>query len=168
VAEIEGLVAFDRILEGEVILSQRWTEPEEAVAGLDIPEGHEAIAVQVAVPPGVAGHIRTTDRVSLIAHLTGATTTEDEDDVEVADEARAEYLLQDIEVLAVGQRTVTEEEDGAAAPDTSQVLLTVALEPEDAERLVFAINEASLYFTLLPEGAEPAQTPGRTFENLFN
>jgi hypothetical protein len=33
---------------------------------------------------------------------------------------------------------------------------------------VFAINEASLYFTLLPEGAEPGQTPGRTFENLFN
>jgi pilus assembly protein CpaB len=165
-AEIEGLVAFDRILEGEVILSQRWTEPEDAAAGLDIPEGHEAIAVQVAVPPGVAGHVRTTDRVSLIAHLTGA-ATEDDEEGEAAEETRAEYLLQDIEVLAVGQRTVSEEEDGAGQ-DTSQVLLTVALEPDDAERLVFAINEASLYFTLLPDGAEPAQTPGRTFDNLFD
>jgi pilus assembly protein CpaB len=166
-AEIEGLVAFDRILEGEVILSQRWTEPEDAVAGLDIPEGHEAIAVQVAVPPGVAGHIRTSDRVSLIAHLTGAAVEGEDDEAEAAEETRAEYLLQDIEVLAVGQRTVSEEEDGAGQ-DTSQVLLTIALEPEDAERLVFAINEASLYFTLLPEGAEPAQTPGRTFDDLFN
>jgi pilus assembly protein CpaB len=164
VGEIEGLVALDRILEGEVILSQRWGEPEEAVAGLDIPDGFEAIAVQVGVPPGVAGHVRAADRVSLIAHVTGAAAEQDED-AEAADETRAEYLLQDIEVLGVGQRTSAEDDDGQ---ESSQVLLTVALEPEDAERLVFAINEASLHFTLLPEGAEPAQTPGRTFDNLFN
>jgi pilus assembly protein CpaB len=162
--EIEGLVAFDRILEGEVILSQRWAEAEEAVAGLDIPEGFEAIAVQVGVPPGVAGHIRATDRVSLIAHVSGA-ATDDEEGAEAAEEARAQYLLQDIEVLGVGQRTTAEDEGGQ---ESSQVLLTVALEPEDAERLVFAIHEASLYFTLLPEDAEPTETPGRTFDDLFN
>jgi pilus assembly protein CpaB len=162
--EIEGLVAVDRILEGEVILSQRWSEPDEAVSGLDIPEGFEAISVQVGVPPGVAGHVRATDRVSLIAHVTG-TTAEQEDGAEAAEETRAQYLLQDIEVLGVGQRTAADDEDGQ---ESSQVLLTVALEPEDAERLVFAINEAALHFTLLPEGAEPAETPGRTFEDLFN
>jgi hypothetical protein len=48
------------------------------------------------------------------------------------------------------------------------VLMTVALEPEDAERLVFAIENASLYFTLLPEDAEPQDTPGRTLDDLFS
>jgi Flp pilus assembly protein CpaB len=108
------------------------------------------------------------DRVSLIATLEapGTTTTEPDGTVtEEPGEVRTQYLLQSIEVLAIGQRTTQAE--GEAAPQGS-VLMTVALQPEDAERLVFAIENASLYFTLLPEDAEPQDTPGRTLEDLFS
>lgn len=170
--QIEGLVAVDRILTGEILLRERWGSQEDVSVAFEIPEGFEAIAVEVGIPPGVAGYIRAGDRVSLIATVEapGATTTDDGGTVtEEAGEVRSQYLLQGIEVLAVGQRTI--EAEGEAAPQGS-VLMTVALEPEDAERLVFAINNASLYFTLLPddlpEDAEPQDTPGRTLDDLFS
>jgi pilus assembly protein CpaB len=170
--QIEGLVAIDRVLTGEILLRERWGSQEDVSVAFEIPDGFEAIAVEVGIPPGVAGYIRAGDRVSLIATVEapGTTTTDDEGTVtEEPGEVRSQYLLQGIEVLAVGQRTI--ETEGEQTPQGS-VLMTVALEPEDAERLVFAINNASLYFTLLPddlpEDAEPLDTPGRTLDDLFS
>lgn len=170
--QIAGLVALERILEGEVIVRQRWADPAAVVATLDIPDGFEALSVQVEIPPGVAGFVRPGDSVSLIATLerlgevtvdpvTGAETTEEP-------EVFTQYLIQGIEVLSVGQRVTTQEGDDGVEVPTTQVLLTVALEPVDAERMVAAIQSASLYFTLLPEDAEPAATPGRTLDDLFD
>jgi pilus assembly protein CpaB len=166
--QIEGLVALERILTGEIVLRERWGSVEDAAVAFEIPDGFEALAVEVGIPPGVAGYIRAGDRVSLIATVAapGATVTDPDGTVtEEQGELRSQYLLQGIEVLAVGQRRTETGED--AAPGGS-VLMTVALEPEDAERLVFAIENASLYFTLLPEDAEPQETPGRTLDDLFS
>ena len=125
--------------------------------------------MQVGIPAGVAGFIRAGDLVSLIATVEtpGVTTTDADGNVsEEPGEVRTQYLLQGIEVLAVGRRTVAAEEDDQAPIDS--VLLTIALQPEDAERTVFAVENALLYFTLLPDGADPQGTPGRTIDDLFD
>jgi pilus assembly protein CpaB len=166
--QIEGLVALERVLTGEIVLRERWGSVEDAAVAFEIPDGFEALAVEVGIPPGVAGYIRAGDRVSLIATIAapGATTTDPDGTVtEEQGELRSQYLLQSIEVLAVGQRRAEAGDDDAPG---GSVLMTVALEPEDAERLVFAIENASLYFTLLPEDAEPQETPGRTLDDLFS
>ena len=168
--QIAGLVTEDRILPDEVIVRGRWVDPALVEAVFDIPEGFEALSVEVGIPPGVAGFVRAGDQVSLIATVetpVATTTEEDGTVVEEPGEVQTQYLLQGVEVLAVGQRVVTEEGDDGVQQPASQVLLTVALEPEDAERMVFAIQNALLYFTLLPEDAEPAETPGRTLTDLF-
>jgi pilus assembly protein CpaB len=166
--QIEGLVAVDRILPDEIVLADRWGTTEEVSVGFTIPAGFEAVAVEVAIPPGVAGYVRAGDQVSLVATVEAAgdtTTAEDGTVTEAAGDVRSQYLLQGVEVLAVGQRTVeTDEAQGAQAG----VLMTVALEPEDVERLVFAIENGSLYFTLLPDDAEAQDTPGRTLDDLFS
>lgn len=170
--QIEGRVAAARIMENEVLVLGRWVDPDDVdTAELEIPDDFEALSVQVGIPPGVAGFIRPGDRVSLIATVErpGETITEEDGTViEEESEFRTQYLLQDIQVLAAGRRVETEEGEGDVEESGGDVLLTVALEPEDAERLVFAIETASLYFTLLPEGAEPEDTPGRTIDDLFD
>ncbi|MFP4636232.1 MAG: Flp pilus assembly protein CpaB [Nitriliruptoraceae bacterium] len=170
--QLEGLVALSPILENEVLSLGRWGDPDEVDAPeLDIPEDFEAISVQVGIPPGVAGFIQAGDQVSLIATTEAPGETEVEDDgtvVEEEPEFRSQYLLQDIQVLAAGQRVVTEEGDEDVEESEGQVLLTLALEPEDAERLALAIETSSLYFTLLPDDAEPQETPGRTLDDLFD
>lgn len=168
--QIDGLVALERVLQGEVLVVGRWGDAVAAQNQLEIPEGFEAVSVQVGLPPGVAGFVQGGDRVSLVAHVSGAGQgAEGEDEgVEVADESRSQYLLQDVAVLSVGQRVTTADGEEATQEGSSGILMTVALEPQDIEKLVFAINEASLYFTLLPEDAEPQDTPGRTFADLFS
>jgi pilus assembly protein CpaB len=168
--EISGRVAAVQIFQGEIIVSQRFVTPGAAVKGvLPIPEGRQAISVQVATPPGVAGFIQPGDRISLIIHIARPGNTA------ATSGPIARYLLQNIDVLAVGTRIVGAglapgtAGDAAAAPaDTGCCLLTVALTPGQAEQLVFAINNGQLYFTLLPEKAPNANTPGRTITNLFN
>lgn len=169
--DIEGLIAIDRVLPNEVLVLGRWGSPDEVDARtLDIPEDFQALSVQVAIPPGVAGFVRPGDEVSLIA-TTDTTEVEEEEDGEIVvteGEIRSQYLLQNISVLSVGQRVTTEEGGEDVEEGGGNVLLTVALEPEDAERLVFAIETSSLYFTLLPPDADPVETPGRSLEDLFD
>lgn len=183
--QIEGLVAVVDILPGEVIVADRFGDAvaETTRRGLrEIPPDQEAIAVEVTVPQGVAAFITAGDQVSVIAELIlpSDEPAPDDDDDDTAEPAAgdlplAQYLLQDVEVLAVGRRVVQEGEDQVQA--TEQVLMTLALAPSDAEKLVFANNNGILYFTLLPpespdpevEAPErPIETPGRTFDNLFD
>lgn len=154
--EINELQTNARILEGEVISRERFVTRAEATGRLDIPDGFEAVSVQVSTPPGVGGFVRPDDQVSLIV------TIDETGDGGV----RSQYLLQDIRVLAVGRDTSADFIPNLDEVDA--VLLTLAVEPEDAERLVFAVENGSLYFTLLPEDAEPGPTPGRTHDDLFN
>lgn len=160
--EITDLVTTSPIYAGEVITRNRFEDVAEAAPSLDIPDDMEAVSVQVGAPQGVAGFVSSGDRVSLIATLEAAAGTEDEEPAVQS----AQYVLQDVLVLATGQLVGETADDVQTGGE--QVLLTVALEPEDAERLVFAINQSTLYFTLLPEDAPSSpSTPGTTLEDLF-
>lgn len=179
---IEGQVTLDRVLEGDIIQQGRFGDPAAAGAtGFEIPEGRQAISVEVGVPQGVAGFVRPRDQISMIAHIAAPAPTEvvlgpDGAPVEpqagdAAEETRSQFLLQDVEVLAVGRRVVSTNEEGQTqdqVQQTESILATIAVTAEDAERVVFALNEGSLYLTLLPDGYEPEATPGRTFEDLFS
>ena len=179
--QVQGLVTLDRILPGDVIQAARFGDPATAAAaGFEIPEGLQAISVEVGIPPGVAGFIRPQDQISVIAHIAAPAPTDvtlgpdgqplEATGTDAAAETRSQFVVQGIDVLAVGRRVVTTNEQGQnqdQVQQTESVLVTVAVTDEQAERLVFALSEGSLYFTLLPEGYEPQDTPGRTFDNLF-
>jgi pilus assembly protein CpaB len=172
-AQIEGTVAVVDILPGEVVVAARFGDAPQTVRGLrEFPDEKEAISVQVSVPPGVAGFLTGGDRVSIIAQL--EIPEDDDADDETATDATlagflTRYLIQDVEVLAVGRRIVQGDTD--EVQQTEQVLVTLAVDPEEAERLVFAALNGSLYFTLLPEEPfpdRPIETPGRTIDNIFD
>jgi hypothetical protein len=48
-----------------------------------------------------------------------------------------------------------------------KVDLTIAVTAAQAEKVAFATLNGTLYFTLLPPGAKPANTPGRNLRNEF-
>jgi pilus assembly protein CpaB len=179
-AQIEGTVAVVDILPGEVIVADRFGATTAGPRGLrPIPQDREAISIEVGVVQGVAGFISPGDQVSVIAQLqlpADLTAAEDEEEEGAAQEeiTFVQYLLQDVEVLAVGRRVVQEGED--QVQQTEQILMTLALEPEDAERLVYAYNNGSLHFTLLPAESDdpddpslerPIETPGRSLDTIF-
>lgn len=160
--EITDLVADVDILKGEQIRASRFVSPQ-AQGRISIPKGRQAMSVEVAIPPGVAGFVNSGDRVSILAQLdvpSGA---------DAAPKPRVQFVLQSIEVLAVGRSFVNVEGAENSAPTVQQqVLLTLAVTPAEAEKLGFAVFQGAVYFTLLPEGQKPSRTPGRTAANAFS
>jgi pilus assembly protein CpaB len=96
------------------------------------------------------------------------------------------YVLQGIPVLAVGRDVRPEEgervdvadptpvegEEGAAAPeDTVEELpatvFTLEVDPEQAEKFVYAFENGSVWLTLVPEDFVEVDTNGITINNLF-
>ncbi|MGH2691237.1 MAG: Flp pilus assembly protein CpaB [Actinomycetota bacterium] len=163
--EIQGKVAGANILKGEQILAARFIRPADARGILPIPADRQAISVEVGIPPGVAGFIQPGDRVSVLASLEVQTSGDKK-------ESKVQYLLQDVQVLSVGQRIVTTEskdKDGKSqvTQEQNRVLMTLALTPDEVERIVYAIFKGEVYFTLVPSGQQPVTTPGRTATNIF-
>jgi pilus assembly protein CpaB len=178
--QIKGLVAATNILPNEVITTDRFVQPGQAGGGLPVPTGRQAVSVEVDIPPGVAGFIRQGDTVSLIGHtqikaLTVGTSNTPRPiricGVQLAAGAVAKYFVQNVEVLAVGQRVVTTTENGEQQSSTtttsSRILLTLAVTPTDAERVVFMIKEGDITFTIVPKNQAASRTPGRCIFNEF-
>ena len=173
--QIEGRVAAVDLVPGETLVSARFVQPSQARGLLDIPEGRHAMSVEVGVPPGVAGFIEAGDIVSLIAALetpgapAGAPLPGEQPGS--AEGVRVAYLLHNVPVLSVGQRIVTtnqEQADGSQVQQSQErVLMTLALTPNDAEKLAYAIFEGNLYVTLVPPEQEAPTTPGRTRDTIW-
>ena len=163
--EISGKIAAVQIFKDEVIVGARFVTPGAVRGVLPIPEGRQAVSVQVAGPQGVAGFIQPGDQISLIVQVNRPGAGAQGGTI-------VRYLLQRLDVLAVGNRVVsvgaTTQTAGQPAAEVACCLLTLALTPGQAEQLVFASLNGQLHFTLLPENAQPANTPGRTIANLFN
>ena len=174
--QITQLVASTDIPAGEILILDRWVAPGQQGSGLSVPPNRVAMSMEVDIPPGVAGFIRQGDRISVIAHLQVAqlraqVNAQGTQATANLTPSRAQFVVQNIEVLSVGRRVITVTEEGSQGETTEtptdRVLVTVAVRPADAERLVFSVLEGDIYFTLLPEGFEPVDTPGRTGRNVF-
>lgn len=90
------------------------------------------------------------------------------------------YVLQGIPVLAVGRDvrpqegerqevTVTPEGEAAAEgePAAPPTVFTLEVDPEQAERFVYAFENGSVWLTLVPEDFVEVDTDGITINNLF-
>lgn len=170
--QVAGQVVALPIFEGEVIVTQRFgATVAQGQDAFEVPDGFQAVSVQVGVVPGVAGFVDPGDTVSIVAVL-DAPGEEDDDEEATGTGTRVEYLLQNVEVLVVGQRVLSTEEGEESSSiqrSNDNFIFTLALEAEDVERLVFARTQGDVTFTLLPDDEQPeANTPGRTLENAFS
>ncbi|MGQ0849521.1 MAG: Flp pilus assembly protein CpaB [Actinomycetota bacterium] len=96
------------------------------------------------------------------------------------------YVLQGLPVLAVAQQVRSEEgeptpvvtqqfdeqgnpipADQAAQQQVPQTVFTLEVTPEQAERIVFSFETASVWLTLVPSDFVEVETQGVTIENLF-
>lgn len=135
----------------------------------EIPEGYEAVAVQIDFVAGAAGYVNAGDLINLY----GLYTTP------LPDRAvpRAELLLTNVEVLDIDLSIAPRR--GSAPTDPTQpatqrasgstVTYLLALRTDDAEKVIFTTEFASLYATLTADEAIPAgPTPGRDAQSVLS
>ena len=122
------------VVENELILEEKLA-PKEAGGGLAvaIPEGTRGISVRVDDVVAVAGFVVPGTMVDVLG--TGQTTNGD---------SITRTILQDLRVLAVGQKT---EPDREGKPQTYTVV-TLLVTPEEAEKVTMASTEGKIHLAL--------------------
>jgi len=133
IAEIEGMIATQRALNGEVLLKERFTKAGagSTLAALIKPD-MRAVTVRVDDVVGVAGFLMPGNHVDVVA----ARKNNNE-------RATTETVLSNINVLAVDQTTSQDKNDPVVVR-----AVTLEMTPQEAEILVKAREEGRIQLTL--------------------
>ena len=152
----QGFAANQQLTSGGLQLQNRTFE---------VPEGFEAVAIQVDFVEGGAGYVSPGDRINLFG-------TYDQSVQLTAPTPRAQLLLSNVEVLDVNltippRRGTTSADPNVARASTDSVTFLLALRTTDAEKVIFASEFAGLYASLQADDAPPAgATPGRDGDTI--
>ena len=145
----------------EPVTATRVAGPE-AGAGLPplIPAGMRAISVRVNDVVGVAGFVLPGTRVDVLVAV------DDDGDETNKKEPMARTVVSNVQVLTSGTRFDQVEAKEGKAQKTSVV--TLAVLPEDGERIALAANEGELSLVLRnPLDVDPAETKGIKLASLM-
>lgn len=193
---LQGKVLTTRAAKGQQILQSQLGMPEEQSLSFRIKQGMRAMTLPVDRHVAVGGAIREGDRVDVIATFDGEDVQEAQlplgkilTPAEAAGIAAAtgldleqimspisRLIVQQVEVLAMDLLLPELEGSGGGVlgaggarrevPDSPVITLMVT--PEDAEKLVFAQEFGSVWFTLVPaEDTTEVTTPGHALPNVL-
>ena len=148
--ELMGRGLIVSMVKNEPVLAAKLAS-KEAGAGLPpvIPEGMRAVSVRVNEVVGVAGYVLPGNRVDVVAT---ASPTESRSDT------TSKVVLSNVQVLTAGTRMEHNQEDNQP---TQVTVVTLLVNPEQAERLALASTEGKIQLALrnpLDQGAP--ETPG--------
>ena len=155
-ADQTELVLTSNIAAGQLLTAANFGNRTQVSSGLALPAGKMAVTVQTGAPEQVAGYVQQGSRVAMF--LTYKVTNGSGEETRIR---RTRVLLPDVEVLAVGAYT----RNGGNAADggggsNGSLLVTVAVNQAEAERLIQGLNVGSLYLGLLTDSTTVKPGPG--------
>ena len=153
----QQLLAVTDILPGEYVLESRFGTTPSGTRAIQVPNGQVAISVSLSDPARVGSfvtpgsHVVIYDTFQLPVPAQSGPAAPGA--AAVAPPAQTRVLLQDVLVIAMGNTSLTPVAQGGQAQPQPQaqggaqttVLVTVAVTPEDATRLVHGVNTGKLY-----------------------
>lgn len=176
VTPINALVAKAPIFPGEQILLDKFGAPGTTQV-VPIPAGKVAMSVQLSDPARVAGFVAPGAHVAIYATVDGAqvpgtTPSPGAPGNQATAATVTAVLLPEVEVVAVGATSVvpTTRTDTTGAQQTEQIpktILTLAVSPHDAQKVIWASQQGELYFALVTDESGVKKGPGTTLGNLF-
>jgi pilus assembly protein CpaB len=147
---------------------------------LPLPDGTIAVSVQLSDPARVAGFVAPGSHVAVFATVdqpstatpTPRATANQAATTGASDAKLTAVLLPKAEVIAVGATTVvpvktTTSSGNEQTEPIPKTILTLALAPGDAQKLVYASQQGELYFGLTTDKSGVTKAPGTTLDNLF-
>ena len=155
------LLALTDIAAGEIVVASRFGTAPLGQKAIQVPDGQVAVSVSLADPARVGAFVTPGSHIVIYDTYTSA-----------AGVKATRVLLDDVLVIAVGSSSLTPVATGGAqAPaqaSGSSVLVTVALLPDPAAKLVHGIQTGTLYAAL--RGIDTKANLGQivTDTTLFN
>lgn len=165
VPALEGRVTGVALVAGEAVVEARLsTKGSGAGMAALIPPNMRAMTVQVNTVIGVSGFIHPGDLVDVITTMQAPLLQPRRTGVgSDQQEYRSKIVLQNIRVLAVGERLVTENNKPENVP-----AVTLLVSPEESERLALASTQGKLQLTMRSQmDSAETPTPGISPPELF-
>jgi pilus assembly protein CpaB len=163
--ELAGETTTTPILENEQISTSRLSSAETPLNLTGVSKGHVGVAVELDAPQGGVGNIQPGDQVQVFATYTGVTVIPGTlrqllnsvggtaaKKVDMPDFTLT--LIPTVRVLRIQNPSVDTE---TGRSDSSRIQVTLDLEPQDAQNLVFAQENARIWLGLLPPNEEGTQ-----------
>ncbi len=143
-SEIVGKKLKESVLEGEAIVPERLLDEDKASLAFKIPEGMRAVSINIAEQSAVSYLMRPGDSVDVVA--TFETETVEGATTNTIYPRITRTILQDVEVLAMGQDQEIKDEKIKEGQKT----VTLSINSADVEKLVFASEYSVLRLVLRP------------------
>jgi pilus assembly protein CpaB len=143
-------VVTTNIAAGQVLLAANFGDQSAITSGLPLPEGKMAITVQTGAPEQVAGYVQAGSHVAIFLTYNLIDKNGTKSNIE-----RTRVLLPRVEVLAVGTYQA-----GGTDTRSGSLMLTVAVDQTEAERLIEGLSHGTLYLGLLTDSVNVQSGPG--------
>jgi pilus assembly protein CpaB len=158
------LLALNDIAPGELVLSSRFGTTPLGQKALQVPDGQVAVAVQLSDPARVGTFV--TPGSHIVIYDTYSSTGGN------GSAKQTQVLLDDVLVIAMGSSSLTpvqgqSQQSQAQQSGTPTALVTVALAPDTAVKLVHGIQTGELYLGLRGTDAKVQGTKAVTDTTLF-
>jgi len=166
--DLDAAVLTSAVEPGQLLLKAMFGRASTVTSGLKLPDGTMAVTVETGAPEQVAGYVRPGARIAIF--LTYKVL---DDQMEETKIQRTRVLLPNVEVLSTGTyKPPARNSDGddlpggttSSASGNGTMLVTVAVNQVDAERLIAGLNTGKLYLGLLTDSIQV--NPGPGVENL--
>jgi pilus assembly protein CpaB len=165
IAAIATKVAISGIQPGEPILATQFGDLTDTSA-LQVPDGKVAVSVQLGDPARVAGFVAPGSEVVIFLSLTETTGSN-------AGQQATRVLLSPVQVIAAGSTTLVPTTTGtgstAQTEQVAKAILTLAVDQDQAQKILYGSQNGTMYFGLLGKDAKvDLSDTGATGKNLFN
>jgi Flp pilus assembly protein CpaB len=150
---------------------------------LSIPEGYQAITVALGAPRAIGAALAGGDNVTILAtfndvvveekgkknqQATTANTATGQQQEQEQGVAATVVLVPQVQVLRVVVPETTGVEETASSAQDKVVSVTLAFLPEDAQKFVFALEQGTVYLSLLPPDGEGVELEPLTVDAIVN
>lgn len=153
-ASNNALLALSDVQPGEILLASRFGPTPVGEKAIEVPSGMLAISVELSDPARVGKFVTPGSHIAIYASYKIKSLGEDDRSklINENDVKGTSVLLGDVLVIGMGETALsapksqtTGEQETTTAPS---FLVTVAIAPADAPKLVHGINEYKLYAAL--------------------
>lgn len=157
VRSIAGRVLAVDVAAGEQVRAAQLRPQTLRATAIDIPQGKQGVAVQLPFVAGGAGYVGAGDRVNVYGNL-----------VEEGGQI-TKLVLANVEVLDVSTEVAPRVASGEERVGGSAVTYLLALDPHEAERVIFLAANAQLWFALTDDPNTPVpMTSGRRTADILS
>ena len=158
--QVKGKTLVRSMSQGEILTTVQFNS--SGAESLKIPEGQRALTISVPLPQGVGDYIQPGSKADIFVTFKGMPAPNP------ADATLTQLLLSDVTVLANRRAlSAAARAEGAPPAESGDILLTLAVTVEQAEKIIFAKENGAIWMTLMNPGDPAGVGTGRTYRTAL-